>query len=117
MLPAGWRSGASRCKQAIGLHALHDPTHHPLQAMRQRGNRGIGTGLGERFAVSELFFLDDPAELEPLRERSREFRHFGWREFVRRFDGPGIVPVGVAGVLLLIAVVCLVRGLDRTAYE
>lgn len=74
-------------------------------------------GLGERFPVSEVFFLDDPAEVEPLRERAQEFRHFGWREFIRRFDGPGAVPIGVAALLVLVAIVSLVRGLDRTSFE
>jgi hypothetical protein len=72
-------------------------------------------GLGEDFPVETIYFVPHSAVLTPAGERSREFRHFGWREFVRRFGGPAGVPVAVGALLLMLAVVALARGLDRTA--
>ncbi|MEZ6016489.1 MAG: hypothetical protein R3F49_15330 [Planctomycetota bacterium] len=72
-------------------------------------------GLGEAFPVDELYHVAGAAVLSPRSERHREFHHFGWREFVRRFDGPGTVPIGAAVLLVLFGVIALVRGLDRTA--
>lgn len=72
-------------------------------------------GLGEEFPVTTIYFVPGETILSPGRERSQEFRHFGWREFVRRFGGPAGVPIVLGLVLLLLAAVALVLGLDRTA--
>jgi hypothetical protein len=72
-------------------------------------------GLGEDFPVATIFFVPHAAVLTPAGERSREFRHFGWREFVRRFGGPAGVPIVASLLLLLLAAAALVFGLDRTA--
>jgi hypothetical protein len=72
-------------------------------------------GLGEEFPAATIYHVPGEEVLSPTRERSQEFNHFGWREFVRRFNGPAGVPVVAGLVLLLLAVVALVLGLDRTA--
>ncbi len=72
-------------------------------------------GLGESFPMREIFLTGpEGLELTPARERGQAFRHFGWREFVRRFEGPSAAPVALGAVLLLLAAIALVRGMHES---
>ncbi|MEX1024282.1 MAG: phospholipid carrier-dependent glycosyltransferase [Planctomycetota bacterium] len=68
----------------------------------------------ELFGVRELFFLDHPAVLEPMGERSRGWNHFAWYDLAVNLQGT-LWPVALALLAALVGgLVQLVRGFDAT---
>jgi heme/copper-type cytochrome/quinol oxidase subunit 3 len=69
-------------------------------------------GLGERYAVSELYYLPSAAVIEPQWEREQGFGHLAWVDLRRRLGGPAWPGPVLVGAVLLLAGVLLLRAQD-----
>ncbi len=69
-------------------------------------------GLGERFPVRKIFFLDRDEVLAPEQEQTKGFRHLAWVDFHQRLGGPAWPAAALCVVLLAAGAVFAVRALD-----